>query len=91
MITLLVTYFRLKHIYFSPYRDTIQPQSLEKIYSQIQRAYQIWLLFIHTLSFISVGASISCFRSLLYISPHKLPLELPFQVFPTPSFPSTST
>ena len=48
MITLLVTYFRLKHIYFSPYRDTIQPQSLEKIYSQIQRAYQIWLLFIHT-------------------------------------------
>ena len=49
-----------------------------------------WNLSIHTLSSSSIGNSISCFRSLLYLFPHNVSSSVLFDVPSPPSFPSSS-
>ena len=87
------------YLYFIPfeiylcflYRVITRQFPLVTFHSQIQGDYLTWLLYIYTLSFSSVGSSISCFRSPFYVYLYNLPSDSSLQISSNPSFSSTST
>ena len=72
--------------------ETLQSPVLCKVLDHVLYIYiaPAWKISIHTLSSSSVGDNISCFRSLLYFSPHNLPLPLSFSVTSPVSILSSS-
>ena len=91
LIQILLNSFCLTYVSLFCHRDVIKPCPLHQFHSRIQDLCQTWFLSIHTLSSSSVCANVSCFRSLLYLSPHLLKSELSFRVSSTEPFPSPST
>ena len=77
-------------MYVFSHQDIAQSCPLQGILSRLVFIAPTWHISIHPLSSSSVGGHISCFRSLLYLSPHPLPSPLPFSVSPTVSIASSS-
>ena len=82
-IKLLIISFRLQYVCLLSHRDIDQSFPLQIIISRLVSISPDWHISIHILSSSSVGDNISCFRSLLYFSPHLLPSPLSFSVPPT--------
>ena len=81
IITLLIRYFRLQYICLISYRDITKPCLLACFYSLLTAIDPAWHLSIHILFSSSVGDSISCFCSLLYLSPNNVSSSVPFFMY----------
>ena len=91
LVQLLVKSFCLQYVCLFSHRDIAKPCPLHLFHSWIQDLCPTWFFSIHSLSSSSVGANVSCFRSLIYFSPHPLKLDSSFHVSTTESFPSPSS
>ena len=88
LIQIIIHSFRLQYVCLFSHRNVTQPYPLHRFRFRTQDIYPTWFLSIHTLSPSTVGTNVSCFHSLLYLSPHLLSPDPPFRVSPTQSFPS---
>ena len=89
IITLLIRSFRLQYIFLISYRDVTNLCPLACLCLILTATDTAWNVSIHTLSYSSAGDSISCFRSLLYLSPHNVLSSASFNVSSPLSYPSS--